>query len=66
MTNAEKIRSLNDDKLAAFLFKLSVKTLTDFIEAGSAGVMNAVDLRNFLDYEYKDNNFLLNGMPYEE
>jgi hypothetical protein len=66
MTNAEKIRSLNDDELSAFLFKLSIKTLTGFMEAGGAGVMNAVDLRNFLDCEYSDDNFLLNGKPYED
>ncbi len=66
MTNAEKIRSLNDDELAAFLFKLSIKTLISFIEAGGEGVMNAVNLRNFLDHEYTDSNFLLNGKPYED
>ena len=66
MTNAEKIRSLNDDELVAFLFKLFIKTMTSFIEAGSEGVMNVVDLRNFLDYEYSDDNFLLNGKPYED
>ena len=66
MTNAEKIRSLNDDELAGFLFKLSIKTLTGFMETGGAGVMNAVDLRNFLDYEYTDDNFLLNGKAYED
>ena len=66
MTNAEKIRSLNDDELSAFLFKLSIKTLTGFMEAGGAAVMNAVDLRNFLDCEYSNDNFLLNGMPYED
>ena len=66
MTNAEKIRSLNDDELSAFLFKLSIKTLTGFMKSGGAGVMNAVELRIFLDSEYCDDNFLLNGKPYED
>ena len=62
MTRAERIKSMDEGELAAFLFKHSIENITGFITKGFEDCMNFADLREWLAGEYDvDNDKLLNN-----
>lgn len=48
MTNADKIRTMSDEELSTFLFKRDCKNIAGFLQFGGAGVMNALQLLDWL------------------
>ena len=51
MKNGDYIRSLDDDKLARFLWIWSINYLSGFMKDGGAGLMNCSNLRKWMDSE---------------
>ncbi len=47
-TNADRIRSMNDEDLGKWLFRWMCKNIAGFIEKGGAGCMNASELEDWL------------------
>ena len=48
ITNAQKIRSMNDEELCNWLFQRDCTNIAAFLEYGGMGVMNAVQLLEWL------------------
>jgi hypothetical protein len=62
MTRAERIKSMDDGELAAFLFKHGIENIVGFMKKGGEGCMNFADLREWLAGEFDvDNDKLLNN-----
>ena len=51
LPNGDYIRSLDNDKLARFLWTWSINTLCSFLEKGGQELMHGEALRNWLDSE---------------
>ena len=47
-TNAQKIRSMSDEELCNWLFQRDCTNIAAFLEYGGMGVMNAVQLLDWL------------------
>lgn len=47
-TNAERIRSMSDEELCNWLFQRDYTNIAAFLEYGGMGVMNAVQLLEWL------------------
>ena len=47
-TNADRIRSMNDEELCNWLFQRDCTNIAAFLEYGGMGVMNAVQLLEWL------------------
>lgn len=50
ITNADRIRSMNDKELSNWLFQRDCTNIAAFLEYGGKGVMNAVQLLEWLKY----------------
>ena len=48
ITNADRIRSMNDEELCNWLFQRDCTNIAAFLEYGGMGVMNAVQLLDWL------------------
>ena len=48
ITNADRIRSMNDEELRNWLFNRDCTNIAAFLEYGGMGVMNAVQLLKWL------------------
>ena len=48
MTNAQKIRAMSDEELCNWLFQRDCTNIAAFLEHGGMGVMNAVQLLEWL------------------
>ena len=48
MTNADQIRSMNDEELCNWLFQRDCTNIAAFLEYGGMGVMDAVQLLDWL------------------
>ena len=48
MTNTQKIRAMSDEKLCNWLFQRDCTNIAAFLEHGGMGVMNAVQLLEWL------------------
>ena len=48
ITNAQKIRSMSDEELCNWLFQRDCTNIAAFLEYGGMGVMNAVQLLDWL------------------
>ena len=48
MTNAQKIRSMSDEELCNWLFQRDCTNIAAFLEHGGMGVMDAVQLLDWL------------------
>ena len=48
MTNADRIRSMNDEEMCNWLFQRDCTNIAAFLEYGGMGVMNAVQLLEWL------------------
>ena len=48
ITNAQKIRSMSDEELCNWLFKRDCTNIAAFLEYGGMGVMNVVQLLDWL------------------
>lgn len=51
MTPADKIRQMTDEELNKFLWGLKINSITQFLDKGGAGLMNAYDQRIWLQSE---------------
>ena len=51
MKYGDYIRNMNNQRLASFLFMWGINTLTSFMEAGGMEVMNAKELREWMEKE---------------
>lgn len=51
MTNADYIRDMDNDRLARFLWSWKLNSITSFMMHGGEELMNAADLRKWLDSE---------------
>ena len=49
MTNGDKIRGMDNDRLARFLWVWTINNLAMFFEAGFTETMNAKQLREWMD-----------------
>ena len=47
-TNADRIRSMNDEEMCNWLFQRDCTNIAAFLEYGGMGVMNAVQLLDWL------------------
>ena len=47
-TNADRIRSMNDEEMCNWLFQRDCRNIAAFLEYGGMGVMNAVQLVEWL------------------
>ena len=47
-TNADRIRAMNDEEMCNWLFQRDCKNIAAFLEYGGMGVMNAVQLLEWL------------------
>ena len=47
-TNADRIRSMNDEEMCNWLFQRDCTNIAAFLEHGGMGVMNAVQLLDWL------------------
>ena len=54
MKNADYIRSLDDEKLARFLWTWGINSLTSFLQYGGEKLMNARELQYWLEKDTKD------------
>ena len=52
-TNAQKIRSMSDEELCNWLFQRDCTNIAAFLEHGGMGVMNAVQLLDWLQQPAK-------------
>lgn len=50
MTNADKIRNMNDDQLARFLWIWKINSVTAFLTQGGMNSMNAKDMREWVGH----------------
>ena len=48
MTNAQKIRAMSDEEMCNWLFQRDCTNIAAFLEYGGMGVMNAVQLLDWL------------------
>lgn len=48
MTNADKIRQMNDEQLSRFLWTWKINSITSFFTQGGSNSMNAKDMREWL------------------
>ena len=48
ITNADRIRSMNDEEMCNWLFQRDCTNIAAFLEYGGMGVMNAVQLLEWL------------------
>ena len=48
LTNAQRIRAMSDEELRNWLFRRDCKNIADFLQHGGAGVMDAVQLLDWL------------------
>ena len=48
VTNADRIRAMNDEELCNWLFRRDCTNIAAFLEYGGMGVMNAVQLLDWL------------------
>lgn len=48
MTNADRIRAMSDEELRNWLFRRDCKNIAAFLQHGGAGVMDAVQLLDWL------------------
>lgn len=51
MKPADKIRQMTDEELNKFLWGLKINSITQFLDKGGAGLMNAYDQRIWLQSE---------------
>ena len=51
MKNGDYIRAMDDDRMARFLFNWSINTVTSFLEHGGMKIMNALELRKWMESE---------------
>ena len=49
MKNGDFIRNMDNDRLAYFLFNWSINVVENFREEGGKGLMNPMQLKNWLD-----------------
>lgn len=49
MKNRDFIRSLDDDRMARFLYTWSINCVTSFLQHGGLYLMNAKEMREWLD-----------------
>ena len=49
MNNGDFIRSLDNDRMARFLFNWSINCVTSFLEHGGQKMMNGLEARKWLD-----------------
>ena len=48
ITNAQKIRAMNDEEMCNWLFQRDCRNIAAFLEYGGMGVLNAVQLLEWL------------------
>ena len=53
MTNADRIRAMSDEELCNWLFQRDCTNIAAFLEHGGMGVMNAVQLLDWLQQQPK-------------
>ncbi|MBP5331186.1 MAG: hypothetical protein J6Y89_04985 [Lachnospiraceae bacterium] len=70
MKNADYIRSLDDTKLARFLWTWGENNLTSFMKYGGEKLMNADKLRDWLNKDIKEfvceETFVSDEMAYDQ
>lgn len=52
-TNADRIRSMSDEELCNWMFRRDCTNIASFLEYGGMGVMNAVQLLEWLKQTYE-------------
>ena len=57
MTNAQKIRAMSDEELCNWLFQRDCTNIAAFLQHGGAGVMNAVQLLEWLQQPAEQKSF---------
>ena len=53
VTNADRIRSMSDEELCNWLFRRDCTNIASFLEYGGMGVMNAVQLLEWIKQPYE-------------